>query len=441
MNNLDQKGKSAKVPSGRLSRMTRLGSMAASVAGNMAVQGLLQLGKGQQPVARDLLLTPANLKRVADELAKMRGAAMKMGQLLSMDSGDVLPPELADILARLRADADFMPPKQLKQVLNMNWGTEWLTKFAQFNVRPIAAASIGQVHQARLKDGRVLAIKVQYPGISNSIDSDVSNVGRLIRMSGLVPTGFELAPYLEEARRQLNEEADYEQEAGYLDKYRSLILSDGSFIIPDVISDLSTKHILAMTYIEANPIEDLLNHSQDARNKTVTALLELTLRELFEFGVMQTDPNFANYRYDPKSDKIVLLDFGATRHLAPETTAQFRALLVSGLAWDQDGVEEAIRSLGLISENCNDDHVARILQMIAMVFSEICTDGPFDMGNTDLSQRLNEEGQSLAEAGFVPPPVPLDVLYIQRKLAGMFLLGKRLKAKVDLNVLLGKYLS
>ena len=171
-----------------------MGTMAAGVAGNMALNGLAQLGRGERPTARDLLMTPRNIQRVADELAKMRGAAMKVGQLLSMDTGDVLPPELADIMARLRADADFMPPRQLKQVLNAELGESWLKRFAGFDVHPIAAASIGQVHRANLKDGQELAIKVQYPGIARSIDSDVANVGRLIKLAGVMPPGFDLTP-------------------------------------------------------------------------------------------------------------------------------------------------------------------------------------------------------------------------------------------------------
>ena len=181
------KGRALPVPSHRLSRFGRLGGMTAGIAGNMAMGALAQLGQGQRPKARDLLLTPRNITRVAEQLAQMRGAAMKIGQLVSMDSGEVLPPELAQIMARLRDDAHFMPPAQLKQVLNTEWPANWLRAFRKFDVRPIAAASIGQVHRAQLKGGRDLAIKVQYPGVAKSIDADVANVGALMRMSGLLP--------------------------------------------------------------------------------------------------------------------------------------------------------------------------------------------------------------------------------------------------------------
>ncbi|MEM8658561.1 MAG: AarF/ABC1/UbiB kinase family protein, partial [Pseudomonadota bacterium] len=128
------------VPASRISRLTRLGAMTAGVAGSMAVNGVAQLGQGKRPSARNLLLTPGNMRRVADQLAQMRGAAMKVGQLMSMDTGDVMSAELTEILGRLRSDAHFMPPAQLKTVLNANWPKGWLTHFKSFDVHPIAAA-------------------------------------------------------------------------------------------------------------------------------------------------------------------------------------------------------------------------------------------------------------------------------------------------------------
>jgi predicted unusual protein kinase regulating ubiquinone biosynthesis (AarF/ABC1/UbiB family) len=166
--------------------------MTTSIAGGMAAEAARKLSAGERPRTRDLLLTPANARRVADRLAQMRGAAMKVGQLISMEGGDVLPPEWASILARLRDQADFMPPQQLKKVLTQEWGADFLKQFKRFDVHPIAAASIGQVHKAETRDGRHLAVKVQYPGVARSINSDVDNVYGLIKMSGLSPKGLNL---------------------------------------------------------------------------------------------------------------------------------------------------------------------------------------------------------------------------------------------------------
>ena len=172
--------------------------MATGVAGNMLMAGAQQLAQGKRPKLGDLLLTPANALRITQQLSQMRGAAMKVGQLLSMDAGDLLPAELTRILSRLRDDAHHMPPAQLQKVLAAEWGANWRTKFSRFDVKPVAAASIGQVHRAVTRDGRELAIKVQYPGVAESIDADVDNVATLLRMSGVLPRGLDVAPLLAE---------------------------------------------------------------------------------------------------------------------------------------------------------------------------------------------------------------------------------------------------
>lgn len=424
------------VPTRALSRAGRIGAMAAGVAGNMAVNGLRQLGRGDAPKARDLLLTPANMRRVADELAKMRGAAMKLGQLMSMDTGDMLPPELADILARLRADADFMPPKQLREVLNAEWGPDWLKQFAQFDVRPIAAASIGQVHRARLKSGQDLAIKVQYPGIARSIDSDVANLGRLIRLSGLLPKGFEIAPYLDEARAQLHDEADYALESKHLQHFHDLLAGDGAFVLPTLHAPLTTPRVLAMSYVEAQPIEALAEAPQSARDQAMARLVALMLRELFEFNVMQTDPNFANYRYISDTGQIVLLDFGATRLLPDWLAPQCRDLIQAGLAGQRETVSHILTKMDLVPATTAPHHRKTIEDMVDMVFEELRRPGQIDLGQSDLAARMQRAGQALAEDGFVPEPMPLDLLYVQRKVAGIFLLSVRLRARLDVRAML-----
>ncbi len=425
------------VPSGRLTRVSRIGSLAAGVAGNMAMNGLVQLSKGQRPQARDLLMTPRNIKRVADELAKMRGAAMKVGQLISMDAGELLPPELADIMARLRAEADFMPPRQLKQVLSAELSKDWLSRFAGFDVRPIAAASIGQVHKARLKDGRDVAIKVQYPGIARSIDSDVANVGRLIKLSGMMPPGLDLEPFLQEARAQLHEEADYVAEAAHLKTFRRLLKGDDRFLLPDVLPELSSPRVLAMDFVASKPIEALEAAAQEDRDRAAEDLIALTLKELFAFGCMQTDPNFANYRVDAGTGRIVLLDFGATRRIPEEIVAQYRALFRAGLsAPESDALTDAALALGLISPDLEPRHRETILSMLRFVFEETTREAVFDFAASNLFAELQSQGEAMAAERVVLPPPPMDVLYVQRKFAGMFLLAARLRARVGLRDLL-----
>jgi len=429
------------VPAHRLRRFGKLSGMTAGIAGNMALNGIAQLGRGQRPAMRDLLLTPRNITRVADQLAQMRGAAMKIGQLMSMDSGEVLPPELSQIMARLRNDAHFMPPAQLKQVLNAAWGADWLRSFAKFDVRPIAAASIGQVHRATLKDGRMLAIKVQYPGVAKSIDSDVANVGALMRMSGLLPKGFALAPFLDEARKQLHEETDYAREGAQLERFGALLADAPDFVVPDLHADWSTQDVLAMSFVAGTPIEEMTSADQATRNRITRQLIELTLRELFDFGAMQTDPNFANYLYDAGQDKIVLLDFGAARDIPNDIAQHYRDLMRAGLEDDAVAIENIAIDIGFLGADTEASHRKQIVEMIRLVFTSLRDAQSFDFLRNDLSQEMQIRGMALAESGFIPPPVPIDILLLQRKFGGIFLLGKRLGAQVDLNELLRCYLS
>lgn len=428
------------VPASRLGRLSHLGAMTAGVAGNMALGGIAQLGRGQRPDMRSLLLTPANVGRIAEQLAKMRGAAMKIGQLVSMDTGDVLPPELAQIMARLRDDAHFMPPSQLKKVLSAQWHEGWLRDFAHFDVRPIAAASIGQVHRARLKDGRDLAIKVQYPGVARSIDSDVSNVGALIRMSGLLPKGFELDPYLAEAAQQLHEETDYIREAASLQQFHELLAGTQGFVLPKVYDDWSTKNILTMDFVAGRAIETVSEEDQDTRDQVMRKLVDLTLKEVFEFKKMQSDPNFGNYQYDRSSGETILLDFGATRDINEDISDIYKRLFKFGLLGDREMIEELIVSIGFINEKTSKDHRTQVLEMIELAFKGLRAP-VFDFADGSLTREIQVKGEALARDGYVPPVVPMDVLYLQRKFGGMFLLGARLRAKLPVAEMLAPYLE
>ena len=433
--------RSISVPARRIERLGKLGSLTAGVASSMALNGVKQLAQGKRPSLRNLLLTPSNVKRVSDQLAQMRGAAMKIGQLMSMDAGDVLPPELSQILVRLRDNAHPMPPAQLKRVLNAEWPAQWLRSFHKFDVQPIAAASIGQVHRGQLTDGRDLAIKVQYPGVAKSIDSDVANVGVLMRMSGLLPKGFELASYLEEGRKQLHEETNYNREATQLKRFGDLLADKTQFVVPEIHGDWSTANILTMTYVAGVPIESVAEETQEIRDQVAKDLIDLTIHELFSFGVMQTDPNFANYLYQPDNQRIALLDFGATHKISPPLVQIYHQLMLAGLSGDDVALEETIKGIGFIDENTKDSQRKQIVHMVKLVFDTLQNNRYLDFADTKLATHLQDSAMALAKDGFLPPPLPIDVLLLQRKFGGMFLLAAKLAARVDVVSLLADHLK
>ncbi|MGK6323762.1 ABC1 kinase family protein [Sphingomonas sp. DT-51] len=434
---VDERGRA--VPSGRWSRLSGFGKLAGGVAGGVIAEGARRLATGERPRMGELLLTPANAARVADQLSQLRGAAMKLGQMISMDAGDVLPPELTAILARLRESAHHMPPAQLDRVLAQQWGEGWRRRFRHFQAHPIAAASIGQVHRAELPDGRVLAIKVQYPGVAESIDADVDNVATLLRVTGLLPRELDLRPLLEEAKRQLHEEADYARELAMLERYRTLLGDDAGYVVPAPERALSTDRVLAMTFVAGVPVETLADAPAETRDAAGAALVRLVLRELFDWGVMQTDPNFANYRWQADDGRLVLLDFGAAREVRAETRRGYHRLLMAGLDGDRARVREAALAAGFLGTAAVERHGAAVNRMIDVILADLGRPGAFDFGDRRFVGVVREEATTVARDRATWHLPPIDTLFVQRKVSGTALLCARLGARVDVRAMVERY--
>ncbi len=434
-------GDARKVPAGRLARMGAFGQIAAGVAGSVVAGGARALAQGERPRLSDLLLTPANATRVTDQLSRLRGAAMKLGQMISLDAGDALPPELGAILARLRESAHIMPPAQLEKVLTSAWGPGWRRRFVRFDARPVAAASIGQVHRAELPDGRVLAIKVQYPGVARSIDADVDNVATLLKLSGLLPPELPIAPLLDEAKRQLHEEADYEREAAQMTRYADLLANDPRFIVPRPWLELTGREVLAMDFIAASSIDTLETAPQEVRNTTITALLGLVLRELFVFGFMQTDPNFANFRWQPDSGHIVALDFGAARAVSPHVRDGFGALLRAGFAGDAVAVRAALIEVGFVSAAQFAAHGPALDRIIGLIMAQLARADDFDFSDRRFVEQIRDELPAIAADRSTWHIPPAEALFVQRKISGTILLAVRMKARLPIKDLVAPYIT
>ena len=430
------------VPSRRLSRLWHIGRATTDLAAGVGVRGMLEIARSRRSgeVAR-IQLSPEATKRFTDRLARMRGAVMKMGQLMSMDGTDMFTPEAAAIMAQLRDRAEPMPMSQLTKLLEREWGRDWNRRFRRFEFTPVAAASIGQVHRAETTDGRRLALKIQFPGVRESIDSDIDNLGFLARNLGMVPKGMDIGPLLEEARAQLHQEADYVAEAASLTRYRALVGDDADFFVPGVHADLSTDRILAMDFADGVSIDHLSEaaYSRAERDRAAALLVRLMLRELFDFGLAQTDPNFGNYLYDAASKRIVLLDFGAALPVPAAIAEQYRALALAALADDDAGLRAAAVALGYIAPDADAATVRALLAMIR-VSSEVLEPGVYDFGTSDLFERLYVQGRDMfMDEAFNHLPEPIT-MFLQRKFAGMLMLCRRLRARVDLRGMLDTYL-
>lgn len=432
---------SAEVPRGRWSRLAMLGSLASGIAGGMLAEGARQLAQGKRPVISDLLMTPANARRVTEQLSRLRGAAMKVGQLLSMDAGDLLPPEIAAILARLRADATPMPMSQVVDVLDASWGPDWHRQFRQFSFTPAAAASIGQVHFGHTRDGRHVAVKIQYPGVRQSIDSDVDNVALLLRLSGQLPATLDIGSLLDDAKRQLHAEADYLSEGSFMRRYADLLAQAPGYAVPHMIADLTSANVLTMSRMDGVAVESMATAPQAVRDRIGALLIALLLREIFEFQLVQTDPNFANYRYDSATGEVILLDFGATRVYSDALVGHLRRILQGAIDGDAPAMDAAACALGYFAASTAERHRAAVLAMFVLACEPLRCNGPYDFGQSDLAARIRDAGLALGrDPDFWHTP-PAEVLLLHRKLGGLYLLAARLKARVDVRTLAQAHFS
>lgn len=439
----DNRKPSAPVPASRSKRLLRIGTLASRVAGNVVAQGSRQWLQGQRPKIADLLLTPQNVNKVTEQLANMRGAAMKVGQLVSMDAGTLLPAELADILARLQDDALHMPAAQWSTILENAWGADWQADFQHFSFTPVAAASIGQVHEATDRAGRHMAIKIQYPGIARSIDSDVDNVVSLLRLTGLIPKGLDLAPLIAEARRQLHIEADYRQEGQHLQDYADKVsqLDDHTqFVLPHWYAERSHPHILCMSFVHGEPLSQIPSASPQA-DRLVSGLIRLFLAELLQFHAVQTDPNLANYRYQPDSQRLVLLDFGALRYFSREFVQHYQRVLRAATTQARDALQAALTDLGFFRQGIDVANRDTIIDIFIQAAEPLRHRGPYDFGRSDLAERIHAKAMKLSRQPDAWHTPPVDVLFLHRKMVGLYLLARRLGARVDAHALFNQALE
>ncbi|XP_006901010.1 PREDICTED: uncharacterized aarF domain-containing protein kinase 4 [Elephantulus edwardii] len=339
-----------------------------------------------------------------------------------------LSPQLQRIFERVRQSADFMPRWQMLRVLEEELGRDWQAKVASLEEVPFAAASIGQVHQGTLKDGTEVAVKIQYPGVAQSIKSDVQNLLAVLRMSAALPEGLFAEQSLQSLQQELAWECDYRREAACAQNFRQLLADDPFFRVPAIIQELCTTRVLSMELARGVPLDQCQSLSQDVRNEICFQLLRLCLRELFEFRFMQTDPNWANFLYDASSHQVTLLDFGASREFGTMFTDHYIEVVKAAADGDRDRVLQKSRDLkfltGFETKAFSDAHVEAV-----MILGEpFATQGSYDFGAGDTARRVQNLIPVLLRHRLCPPPEETYALH--RKLAGAFLACSRLRAHI-----------
>ncbi|WAR20206.1 COQ8A-like protein [Mya arenaria] len=341
-----------KVPSSRIGRVYTFGKMAGSLGlGAMTefTKQTLGFSGSADKGGKSVVLSEANVNMIVDTLCRVRGAALKLGQMLSLQDESLISPELQKILERVRQSADYMPTWQMERVLKTEFGADWRSKLMSFDDKPFAAASIGQ-----------------YPGVAQSIDSDINNLMSILSVWNFIP------------------------------------------------KDLITSNVLTTEYLGMK-------------------LLELCLRELFEFRFMQTDPNWSNFFYNPATEQVILLDFGATREFSTKFVDTYIGIIRAAADNDRQGVLEHSRTCGFLTGYETKDMEEAHVDSVMILGEAFHCEGPFDFHNQDTTRRIHSLIPVMMDHRLTPPPE--ETYSLHRKMAGAFLLCSKLKANVDCRAL------
>ncbi|MED6149210.1 mitochondrial chaperone [Stylosanthes scabra] len=428
-----------RVPETPFSRALGFAGLGASLAWGTFQESARRLAFGT-PSSQDNqsalspFLSERNAERLALALCRMRGAALKIGQMLSIQDESLVPAPILAALEIVRQGADVMPKSQLNEVLNSELGPDWSSKLISFDYEPIAAASIGQVHKAVMKDGMEVAMKIQYPGVANSIESDIENVKLLLNYTKLIPEGLYLDRAIKVAKEELSRECDYNLEAASQKRFRDLLSGTEGFYVPKVFDEISSKKVLTTELVHGITIDKVALLDQKTRNHIGKKLLELTLMELFVFRFMQTDPNWGNFLYDEEKKTINLIDFGAARDYPKRFVDDYLRMVLACANTDRDGVIEMSRRLGFITGMESDVMLDAHVQAGFIVGLPFARSGGFDFKSTNITSSISHLGATMLKHRLTPPP---DEAYsLHRKLSGAFLACIKIGAIVPCRELL-----
>ena len=423
------------VPSTSISRLFNF-----TMLGGSLVAGTLTSGfkSGFSASWKDMLLSDKNIETLTEGLLKMRGAALKLGQFISFQENQKLPPNLIKALEKTRREAYIMPSTQLQKVLNGELGEGWEEKFDSFEMTPFAAASIGQVHMAVYK-GKKVAVKIQYPGIEGSIDSDLDNLYRLFTWTNFLPRGLFFDALVNNSREDLKNECNYLLEAESQLKFKELLKGNKGFYIPQVFTEICTRHVLVTEFVDSLTFEDICEKLPQTFRDTIGArVMELTVREIFEFLFMQTDPNPANFQYDPKTDQVHLLDFGSSKHYSADFIEKYKKAVRSGILKDREGIVKNLVDLKFLDGDEHPDCIEGHIESMIAVGEPFNTHGLFDFGSQNITPRVFEQMPKMMQHRQRPPPPETYLLH--RKLSGAYLLCTKLRSRVPAREIFEKYI-
>ena len=425
----------------RTGRFLKLAGMTASVASRYAsdkVQSVFRSEEGAEEAKR------ATYQRMADDvvdtLGELKGAVMKIGQIASQTQ-DFLPKEFSAALQKLQKEAPPVEFEVIRDQIKKELGSDPGKLFARFDREPYAAASIGQVHRARTKDGQEVIVKVQYPGVDKSVNSDLKHLRMTLKLGGLIKMPKESVDELfEEIQERLHEELDYEQEAEHLKRFRRFHRQHKGLMIPKVVDSLSSRRVLTLEYLEGDHIdsEALKAYDQSILNLIGKRMFRMLASQLFTFQVIHGDPHPGNFAFRPDGT-IILYDFGCVKELKPEIVTAYRDAIVASIDEDYDAVDDALYRLGARMPDKPSPGASYYKVWRDIFFEPFRGEDDYDFKASDIHLRAAKHTPLFFKhISYFKPPV--DSLYIDRMVSGQFWIMKSLGVQQDFRPMLDQYI-
>ncbi|WP_144822590.1 ABC1 kinase family protein [Marinobacter piscensis] len=439
--------------------LTRAGLFAGTRMASHMATNWLSSKETREERHKAMLSTQARF--LVDELGKLKGSVVKIGQVMALYGEHFLPEEVTTALHTLEDQTTSLEWPAIERVLKAELGDE---KLAQLDIDPdpIGAASLGQVHRAvRRSDGLELVLKIQYPGVADAVDSDLNAVAQILKMARLVSFGPEFEDWLEEVREMMHREVDYRLEASTTEKFRKMLADDPRFIVPRVLPEYSSPQVIASTYEYGHPVssETVGELSLERRSELGKAALELFFRELFIWGEIQTDPNFGNYRIriageegdDTDHDRIVLLDFGAVQAYSREFLDPVIQMIQASYEDNLEAVIDGGVKLRFMSRDWPQDVLETFGRVCMSVLEPLSGDhdswpdyavnskGQYRWKQSDLPSRVARQAARSAISRYFRVP-PSEFVFLNRKLIGVYTFIAVLYSEFNGEPLLRKYL-
>ncbi|MDT0619431.1 AarF/ABC1/UbiB kinase family protein [Salinisphaera sp. P385] len=432
--------------------LARMGMIAGTQMAGHTVRNFFRDKEGREASDREFYREQAEF--LADELGRLKGSVMKVGQMLSVYGQYFMPPEAIDVLQSLQDDSPPVAWSDLEPVLVQRLGEKRLAEL-DIDSEPLAAASLGQVHRAtRRSDGRELCIKIQYPGLAEAIGSDIATLTRIVRLARLVPRGVELSAVMHEVQEMIYREVDYMHEARMTREYAQRLADDDRYVVPEVFDEYSTDTVLVTSFevgehVRSPAVQELAQARRDRLGRNALALF---FGEFFEWGRVQTDPHFGNYRIrldDSGNDQIVLLDFGAVREFEPTFLQSYFDIVRGAFDGQPERLVRGAVGIGLLRPDSPQqvyDAFVEVGMLMIEPFSEdaptrlLTEAGAYRWGDSDLPRRTSTAISRAAISRWFRIP-PREIVFLHRRLGGVFVLLAVLRSHIEGRPLLEDYLS